>query len=48
MHGDVDPYTSSGITYGLRYSRLKSFIASALPTICSVLGSIASFWPPSR
>ena len=30
----------SPMLHGLRYSRLKSFIASGLPTICSVFGSM--------
>ena len=41
-------YTSSSITHGVRYSRLKSFIASGLSTISSVAGSISSFRPPVR
>ena len=40
--------TCSSIAYGLRYSRLNSFMASSLPTTFSVWRSITSFWPPSR
>ena len=36
-------YTFSSISYGLRYSRLKNFIASGLSRICSVFTVDAQF-----
>ena len=39
---------TSSTTHGLRYSRLKSSMASGSSRICSVFGSICSFRPPSR
>ena len=41
------PHTSSGITYGLRYVRLKMASASGLSLTCSVFGSMTSFWRPA-
>jgi len=41
--------SAQAMVHGLRYDwRWKSFMASALSTICSVLRSTRSFWPPSR